>query len=162
MLAISLGKSYADLRMETAGKEAEESNCDIIVSPSNVLQLDLDSEDQQTNLLECWNIFCDSCLPAMCNYLQQVRAWVSRGGVGIHVEIELGKDVETTTRIALQSGLGSDPKRELLSISRKAYGMDNPSLLFRPREAKVVVADSFHKNSIKRMMSCCNPTQEEA
>lgn len=59
------------------------------------------------------------------------EAWRSPGG-NCHVLLTLDRDLDPTTRIALQSMLGSDPMRELLNLRRVLCGADDPIALFRP------------------------------
>jgi hypothetical protein len=129
--------SYTEHRMEVAREIAEKSNCDVIESDDRSIQLDLDNKAAVDQVLECWSLFLET-LAALNTPIESVSAWTSRGGAGLNVNIRLATDLPAGTRIALQAALGSDPKRELLSIMRLGHGMENPSLLFRPRAAQVV------------------------
>lgn len=50
-----------------------------------------------------------------------------------HVYMRLSKSVAPSTRIAIQSCLGSDPIREILSIIRLMSGSDAPTALFETK-----------------------------
>jgi hypothetical protein len=65
-----------------------------------------------------------------------VEEYESRSGTGhLHVIIDLIDPQPAAFRIALQAALGSDPIRELLSLRRLANGIEEPSRLFRKRDA---------------------------
>lgn len=64
------------------------------------------------------------------------EAWRSAGG-NCHVLLTLSRDLDHTTRIALQSMLGSDPMRELLNLRRVLCGADDPIALFRPPDTSL-------------------------
>jgi hypothetical protein len=58
--------------------------------------------------------------------------WSSKSG-NTHCYVTLKQPVAAAERIALQSCLGSDPKREALSVLRLLNSIEEPSLLFKPK-----------------------------
>ncbi len=129
--------------MEIAREVAASNGCEVIESNDRTLQLDLDSEASVEQAVRCWPLFLEA-LGAHGNVIVSVRAWTSRHG-RVHVEIVLAAGMTTDLRLAMQAALGSDPKREILSITRLGHGMVTPSLLFRPRGAEVRVAEDTNQ-----------------
>jgi hypothetical protein len=115
---------------EYARKKAERLGCDIVYGNDNTLLLDIDNEedlhqfDKQYALL---NEHVEMGLPVIT---------ASRSG-NKHISIKLTQPVSLMERIALQTALGSDRKRELLSILGFRAGQENPVLLFKPRGTDV-------------------------
>jgi hypothetical protein len=121
---------------ETVQRKAKDFNCDIVHTAPNLLLLDLDNMESQM------------VFGAMRRYVEQqhpfesIETYRSRGG-NVHTIITLKEPIDDVmTRIALQLVLGSDRKREHLSIRRVVKRSKdgeptclpkNISLLFRPR-----------------------------
>lgn len=57
--------------------------------------------------------------------------WKSKSG-NTHVAISLAFPMSMVERIALQAMLGSDPRKEMMSLCSHHIGVDNPVLLFKP------------------------------
>lgn len=99
-----------------------------VVNPApDVLLLDLDSDAQEAQY--------NAMLPFVAAYLEGTKErerWRSKSGKHWHVVVQLPFGIDMASRIALQAALGSDPKREILSIAL----LHSPSCLFRPQEAK--------------------------
>lgn len=60
-----------------------------------------------------------------------VDQWKSKSG-NLHVIVRVGSPLPAEARIALQAALGSDPWKEMMSLSSFRLGVTNPILLFRP------------------------------
>lgn len=61
--------------------------------------------------------------------------WRSKSG-NWHVLISLDKRTPLDQRFGLQAILGSDPKREAVSLVRYLNGDSQPQVLFKPKKAK--------------------------
>jgi hypothetical protein len=69
--------------------------------------------------------------------IQWVESWYSKSGApNRHVLIGMTETLTIPERIALQAILGSDAKREILSLKRHA-DVDNPVILFQPPNANI-------------------------
>lgn len=123
------------LSHDYAVKKARERNCTIEYADDQTLQLDLDSKEaiatfqSQLRMLKELNII---------NYMESnFRLDLSRSG-NLHVTIKLTRPLDVQLRIMLQALLGSDLKREMLSLARVVRGQPHPILLFRPALDTVV------------------------
>jgi hypothetical protein len=119
-------------RYEDACATAEGKACDVVHSHDRVLMLDIDSDPAHDRFLE---------LLELCNELklfpidpQNVTCWRSSGG-NRHYTIALQEPMSDEARVVAQALLGSDLKREMLSLHRVRRGEEHPILLFRPRVA---------------------------
>jgi hypothetical protein len=100
-------------------------------STPRVLQIDIDGReayDRFEMLLEMW----EGCptLP----HLGTITERESRTPGNMHITIELDGDLPVPTRILFQALLGSDLKRELLSLASFYNGHENPIVLYRNPE----------------------------
>jgi hypothetical protein len=68
---------------------------------------------------------------------KEQRRWRSKSGENWHIIVELEKALPPAERVALQSILGSDPNRDVMSLRQI---LDNspvdPIILFKPAPAK--------------------------
>jgi hypothetical protein len=96
----------------------------ITVTPeSNELFIDIDTDDDYSLFQDQYKMLVrDVGVVAMTEN-------ISRGGLpGRHIRIIMAFDMTDAERIAWQASLGSDPKRELLSMMRLQRGDDYPTL----------------------------------
>jgi hypothetical protein len=67
-------------------------------------------------------------------------AWPSKSGLPHrHVAVDLERPASVEARLALQAVLGSDPILELLNLKRHDNGVEEPTMLFEPRETDAVL-----------------------
>lgn len=105
----------------------------VIVYPEdNELFIDIDSEQHFNTFRECWAIFKQHC--ASAEYIE--RSSPSGEKFHYHVVVKLPFMVDATERIAMQAALGSDPKREILSLVRLLLKGDTKATLFYEKPAK--------------------------
>lgn len=122
------GAQFTD---EFAQKSAEINGCVVDRSQPHLLQLDLDGESAyRTFLVQVRILFEHGLLPPNT----RVVAHPSKSG-NIHVILVMpeGTDWPVTKRIMVQALLGSDLKREALSLVGHQVGSSSPILLFRPK-----------------------------
>jgi hypothetical protein len=109
---------------------AEERGCTLITGDNKTLLLDHDTTGQL-------NVFNGNRRLVHEMYgIESVEQYRSRGGNDhriVYLKREAASPVE---RILLQALLGSDPKRELLSLRRTHNNHPTPSVLFRPKQKK--------------------------
>ncbi len=118
--------------VDMAYKKAEELNLDVVVPDEYTLQLDYDNgiPDNFNSLLCIIGVnfsFGDLVPP--------YKETVSKGGK-IHIYVTLKEPITNAERIALQAALGSDPKREILSLARLRRGETTPTLLFEVKKTE--------------------------
>lgn len=113
---------------EYALKKAEALGCVVEFADDHTLQIDIDSDERydmfwsQLDLLDSLNLFIhDEPI---------VRKSKTRGHT--HITIRMYEPLPIRVRLLLQSVLGSDLKRELLSYAGVLKGQLHPVLLFRP------------------------------
>lgn len=124
------------LSYEWAVEKAKRFNCDIVIADDSTLQIDLDSDEALEVFDRQHLLLCDLGLLPSFNYEQSE----SKGG-NTHITIPLGFSLSVEQRLLLQALLGSDLKREALSLKRVREGMPNPILLFKPRTETPDAAD---------------------
>jgi hypothetical protein len=122
---------YPDNTAE-AKEKALAAGIEVIVSDDYQLQLDLDTpaDLQRWVKLEPW---VRKQLSVHC-----IERWLSKSG-NTHVLIRLSYPMPPVERVAWQAGLGSDRKRELLSLRDIKVGNEFPCMLFRPKDAVVSI-----------------------
>lgn len=122
---------YAVNTPESAERGAENRNCTIEWSNDNVLQLDLDGDEQFRRFRTLYDVLMEhGVIPGMGMFHKRY----SRSGKHYHVTIPLAVPQPIEQRILLQALLGSDQMRELLSYIGLKQGVENPVLLYRPKE----------------------------
>jgi hypothetical protein len=116
--------SEVNLDVEKAYEAAAERG-QIVVRPGSYdVQLDIDSEQDLSIMEGQLNLLRENGIQ-----IGEVRRTTSRSG-NKHVYLRLPRHLTNTERIALQATLGSDRKRELLSLLRVWGGNSEPTLLF--------------------------------
>jgi len=91
------------------------------------LLIDIDSREQYERYLDLFELLQDKLGgDVLVTYNQPSRSKPE----GRHVIVKLPFFVGNATRIAFQAALGSDPKRELLSILGHLDGDDKPTVFF--------------------------------
>lgn len=116
--------------------DAEARGCTVLVAEPNQLFIDLDSQeavDHFDAMLLDWNQHTGS------HYLViDDRYYSSSGAPKQHVVLRFANDGPRLTvpeQIALQASLGSDRKKEMLTLLRLWTGIDLPIRLFKPKDA---------------------------
>lgn len=105
-------------------------------SAPNLLLLDLDSDASFQKFT--------STLPFVHNKfgVESALWWYSKSGEPHrHFIVELKIELPVMMRVALELTLGSDHKRGILNCWKHGIGVDEPSLLFVPKDAKVYKID---------------------
>jgi hypothetical protein len=115
-----------ETRSEYMARMVEEGNT-IVIPKDNELQIDIDSEEQYQIFQECWAIFKREFKEAKIIKDKPSRSGLPKRHITIHFPYTSFKD-KAELRIAWQATLGSDPKRELLSLIRCDCGDDQPTL----------------------------------
>lgn len=108
-------------------RRAEENGCTVVYPEGTHLLLDLDSVEDKVRFKKTFDL-----LKAKLD-AKILDKWISKGGTGRHVVIQVNRTLSHVERIALQAALGSDGKREIISLIRLWGGKPHPSLLFRPK-----------------------------
>lgn len=111
---------------------ADKINCEVLVANDNQLFVDIDTEYQYETFKQQMRKF---------KYKFTCLDWkITPSKQGLphrHVVVTLDRNYPLITRIAMQSCLGSDPMRELISLYRAERGDDNVVLLFEKRNIPV-------------------------
>jgi hypothetical protein len=122
-----------DVRFTQEGTErrARQRGQVIEYSTPRTLQIDIDGReayDRFEAMLELW----ESCptLPRPGNITERE----SRTPGNMHITVEMDGDLPVQTRILFQALLGSDLKRELLSLASHMNGHENPIVFYRNPE----------------------------
>ena len=123
------GSSTENLRTGELYLKAEELNCDMIIADDYTLLLDIDNGDMGLQDFKAlyYTAVSNGILPG-----NGYETWPSRSK-GWHVRITLTTPLCVEERIGLQSMLGSDRIRDLLSLARIRNNIENPIVLFRPK-----------------------------
>jgi hypothetical protein len=103
----------------------------IEVAPPDVLQIDIDGPEAYERFSASLNIW-QTCptLPALGKIVERS----SRTEGHKHITIELPTEYGIEHRIMLQALLGSDIKREILSLASYYNGHETPIVFYRPLE----------------------------
>jgi hypothetical protein len=123
-------KSYSEIRSDLAEAEAKERGCVVVKPKANELFVDIDDDF----MLEHFNRNIEVLRRS---HKIRVRRTPSPSGepAHFHIVVTLDRDVQPMERILLQSCLGSDPMREILSWQRLQCGDECPTLFFEKAEA---------------------------
>lgn len=117
-----LGSSYAF-------QEAKDQNCKVVLPSEYDLQIDIDSEADFKVYTKHKEIFLKHY-----GIVQETVAPSKSGQPGKqHITLTLKSPVTPLERIALQACLGSDRKRELLSLSRIKINDPHPTLFLEKK-----------------------------
>ncbi len=129
-------KGPESLTLERAEAKAAERGQVVVFPDFNELFLDIDSkeayETYQNNL----------SIVKQFLTVMGVRETPSRnGGDRKHIVVTLKEAITDVERLVLQAGLGSDTKRELLSLYRQRLGMKTPTMFFETPFNPVVASE---------------------
>lgn len=119
---------YFNPSMFDAIKQAEAAGFEVIRSSPTTLLLDLDTVSQKSQFEDLYIPFLEAYQPD-----GELEEWTSKGG-NKHIVLHLKKPVPAVRRIALETILGSDPRRSLFALERVVAGVEEPGLLFKPKE----------------------------
>jgi hypothetical protein len=111
--------------LETLTAAASKNLCQVVVPKHDELQIDLDTPASIEQYNRMMAGFKDQLK------LEEIDSWASKSG-NRHVIVRFPKTLSSEMRIALQACLGSDPKREILSLMRVMSGSKYTSVLFKP------------------------------
>ena len=111
---------------ETACKTAAEKGLRVIVAKPNELFIDIDDEVSTIRFALGWPIVAEMFPGAKHATLPSPSGKPGH----LHVTVTLPQNVEEMTAVALQAILGSDPKREALTVQRLFEGQSNARLFF--------------------------------
>lgn len=116
---------------EDTERRASERGAVIEPSTPRTLQIDIDGPEAYERFGDLLDLYC-SCptLPRLGMIVERE----SRTPGNKHITIELDGDLPVQTRILLQALLGSDLKREMLSLASYLNGHENPIVFYRPSE----------------------------
>lgn len=125
--------------LDAAIKKAEKLGCDIIRGAPDLLLLDCDDDWSEMQRTPGFTDHDDLLRILDENIgIKEITTWPSKTVNHRHIMIKLAQGLPATARVALQAALGSDPKREVLAVvCRLNDGLDEPSVLFRPRGAVI-------------------------
>ncbi len=128
--------SDINLDQQQAIEDAEAEGTTVVKGTPTRLLLDIDSDEQ-------WKHF-QAMLPQVAfNLSRHVRTTIKKGvwwrskNKNRHVKLTLSKPLVVPWRVAIQALLGSDSRRELLTLCRLGPKSPEPSMLFRPAGAKL-------------------------
>lgn len=135
--------SVSDLNKsrDEAIAEAKANGLEVIYTEPNKLLIDLDDEDAQARFQNMIDMLDD-----VYGFIH-VETWQSksRKPEKQHVVITMSRELSLPERIALQAIMGSDPRRELLSLARHE-DVDNPVVLFKPKPLMIAEVSSAIAN----------------
>lgn len=125
--AVLTGTNDYTKKHEEAIIEAEANGFEVVKSDEFTILLDLDGEEAKKRF-DSMRSFLDQCFTIMGQ-----EEWTSKsGGDHKHIKLILAGPLEVAERIAIQALMGSDPRRELLTLLNLKNGVENPSVLFKP------------------------------
>ena len=103
----------------------------IEVAPADILQIDIDGPEAYERFEEQLAIW-QTCpmLPALGKIVERD----SRTPGHKHITIEIPTEYSVPERVMMQALLGSDLKRELLSLASHHNGHEDPIVFYRPQE----------------------------
>ena len=114
---------YLIERAESIEARAAAEGCVVLYPKPNELFIDLDNTADEDLFYEHFNTLCELWPAARC----EVHG--SRGGHK-HAVVTLPEAVTDLERAALQAAMGSDRKRELLTILAVFAGISNQTVFF--------------------------------
>lgn len=108
---------------------AEWMGCDLRLPESNELFVDLDSEEAYSHFKHVWPI-------AKRHFAISYKESASKSGLPKrHIVVRLDKDTYTLTeKLVLQAALGSDGRREVMSLVRCMAREENVVVFFEPKK----------------------------
>ena len=105
-------------------EDAKKNGLQCILPQSHEIQIDLDSNDDRGHMYAMIELLRQNGIELIIR-----RETRSRGG-NAHIYIDAPRELSDIERIAFQACLGSDRKRELLSILRAWDGRFSPTAFF--------------------------------
>lgn len=118
-------KSDYSSDFEQACELAEQEGFEVIRSSPTTLLLDLDDGMHKYNEMR-------GMAKSLYGFVETARWW-SKSGDGRHVVLTSTMELTMPERLLLQAALGSDPKREMLGLRLHREGVENCSVLFKPK-----------------------------
>jgi hypothetical protein len=106
-------------------------NCDIVYGDDRTLTVDLDTPEARESFATRLGFL--QGIGVVPDRFHLVQRWTSKSGENEHVVVTLYEPLSAEKRILLQALLGSDLKREALSLAGVRMGRRNPIMLFKPR-----------------------------
>lgn len=127
-------ESYQAGDFDAAADRAVNDGLVVRVATWSELFLDLDTPEMQMRFLQL--------LPFLEKNFK-VKGWsaVRSRNRNIHVIVEMGEPLLEMDRIALQTILGSDPKKEMSAVRRSLNGIRDVVRLFQPPEPEDTMAE---------------------
>ena len=128
-------------------ERADELGLHLVEAKPNILQLDLDSVEAiktfEAQFQIFKNLWAASALGAV-GVLKTHSRSSTRENPRQHVHIRLEHEVDVFQRQALQAMLGSDRKRELLSLFRELTELEQPRLVLFETEEEIHRVREFY------------------
>jgi hypothetical protein len=127
-------ETYGDIERKAFIEEQESNGMVILFPKEDELFIDCDTEEHFRIFIENFDMLNRNLLklkPLNLGVEKRscIEMWESKGGApGVHIIVQLPFNVDSTKRIAFQAALGSDPKRELLSLVRMENGDEFPTI----------------------------------
>ena len=106
-------------------KVADENGWDLVIPAADELFLDIDCEDDVPGVMQQL-----ACLAKNGFECEIVRSTPSKTAGHRHMVVKLPQAVDEMTRVALQACLGSDRRREILSVLRLLLKVDRTVTCF--------------------------------
>jgi hypothetical protein len=117
------GSEFIAPNSERAFQEAKLLGLEVVLPKANELQIDIDTPEDREVFNHHFGIL------QKYEQAEIIRDEPSKsGGDKRHITVELGRDISNLERILLQSVLGSDRKREILSWVQYCNGDEHPTL----------------------------------
>lgn len=121
---------FKSLSSESAFEQAEKTGKKVVLPEPNQLLIDIDDEAALKNY-----ITLEGLLERHWGVEAAVKTPSPSGRAGrFHVTVTLDRTVTPLERIALQLAMGSDRKREILSLARLEHGDEHPTLFFEKKD----------------------------
>lgn len=128
-------ESNLNASQEQAIELAKDQGFEVIQGTPNKLLVDIDGSDDY--FIEHWPTVRDH-LKERGHRARILYQYTSKSGNGTHIVIEVSPPIPSAMqRCLIQVGLGSDRRKEFLSLMRRWDGTKEPSLLFRPRTSAI-------------------------
>lgn len=116
---------------------AEHLDCDFQVAGEDELFIDIDSPEALAQFDHVWPVVQRQFGVSYTSAEPGIRVTPSKsGGEKRHIRVKLGQSQPLLARIALQAALGSDGRREAISVLRALRGEENVVVFFEPKGEK--------------------------
>lgn len=154
--------SEVNLDQDTAIQQAVESGCTAVRCGQQTLMIDLDNYYGMQNFLQRVNDVESDLNKHGRLQILAWESWISKSGRGVHVLLTLDAEVAYPhDLIIIQGYLGSDLKRDFLTLMQIWHGMEDSRLLFRPNTAKGVKGEGAVRGMVSSMMIKLKPSMPE-